>query len=146
MIPSVLLVLKTIKASEVANLDSNVLTGGGTDDTDALQRVLDQAPDLDGLVLIMDGAALVRGLRVHSNTTILCLGASCGFFLADGANRPVLEGAKRSARRVMSTATSPYSAAPTIIIVNIRSMMLPDRPRNGRVCTAAYANRTSPSR
>ena len=88
--------LKTIKASEVANLDSNVLTGGGTDDTDALQRVLDQAPDLDGLVLIMDGAALVRGLRVHSNTTILCLGASCGFFLADGANRQVLEGAQRS--------------------------------------------------
>lgn len=87
---------KTIKASEIAKLDSNVYTGGGTDDTAALQSILDQAPELGGLVLVMDGAALVRGLRVHSNTTILCLNASCGFYLADGANRPVLEGAKRS--------------------------------------------------
>ncbi len=87
---------KIVRASEVAVLDSNVITGGGTDDTDALQRVLDQAPGLGGLTLVMDGAALVRGLRVHSNTAIVCLNASCGFYLADESNRPVLEGALRS--------------------------------------------------
>ena len=87
---------KIVKASEVAVLDSNVITGGGTDDTEALQKILDRAPEWGGLVLVMDGAALIRGLRVHSDTTIVCLSASCGFYLADGANRPVLEGAKRS--------------------------------------------------
>ena len=33
--------IKTVYASEVAKLDSNVHTGGGTDDTAALQAVLD---------------------------------------------------------------------------------------------------------
>ena len=30
----------------------------------------------------MDGAALVRGLRLHSNTTIRCLNRACGFYRA----------------------------------------------------------------
>ena len=85
-----------VLASTVAALDSDVYLGGGTDDTQALQGVLDRAEELGGLTLVMDGAALVRGLRVHSNTTIVCLSSACGFYLADGANRPVLEGAKRS--------------------------------------------------
>lgn len=87
---------KIVLASQVAKLDSNVHTGGGTDDTEALQAILDKVPELGGLTLIMDGAALVRGLKVFSDTTIVCLNASCGFYLADGANRPVLEGARRS--------------------------------------------------
>ena len=85
-----------VLASTTAKLDSNVIIGGGTDDTEAIQQVLDRALELGSLTLVMDGAALVRGLRVHSNTTIVCLSPSCGFYLADGANRPVLEGAKRS--------------------------------------------------
>ena len=91
---------KIVRASEVAVLDSNVITGGGTDDTDALQRVLDQAPALGGLTLVMDGAALVRGLRVHSNTAIVCLNASCGFYLADGIQPPGVGGGAAQPQRV----------------------------------------------
>jgi hypothetical protein len=76
-----------------ARLDSNVHTGGGTDDTEVLQAVLDRAPELGGLHLVMDGAALVRGLRVHSNTTIECLNADCGFFQASQSNCAVVENA-----------------------------------------------------
>ena len=80
-------------ASDYAMLDSNVLTGGGTDDTAALQALLDQAEESGGLRLIMDGAALVTGLRVYPNTTIECLDTSCGFFLRDGSNDAILKNA-----------------------------------------------------
>lgn len=73
-----------------AKLDSNVFTGGGTDDTLVLQQVLDQAPESGGIHLVMDGAARITGLRVHSNTTIECLNQACGFYLADYANRPLI--------------------------------------------------------
>ena len=69
-----------IYASEVAALDSDVYTGGGTDDTAALQKALDLAKDGDGVYLIMDGAALISQLRVYSNTTIECLTKDCGFY------------------------------------------------------------------
>ena len=69
-----------------AKLNSDVVIGGGTDDTDVLQRVLDTAHQNGGLYLIMDGAALVRGLKISSDTTIECLNRSCGFFLQDGCD------------------------------------------------------------
>lgn len=75
-----------IYASDFAVLDSDVYTGGGTDDTEALQNILDKAAELGKIHLIMDGAALVRGLRLHSNTTIECLNKDCGFYLADQSN------------------------------------------------------------
>lgn len=76
--------IQTILASEIAALDSNVYTGGGTDDTAVLQAALDTAAANGGVHLIMDGAALISGLRLHSNTTIECLTKDCGFFqLAD---------------------------------------------------------------
>ncbi len=85
---------KVIYASQTgARLDGNVSTGGGTDDTEILQAVLDQAPHLGSLLLIMDGAALVRGLIIHSNTTIECLNHDCGFFLAPQTNGPVIRNA-----------------------------------------------------
>lgn len=84
-----------------AKLDSNVLTGGGTDDTTALQAALDQAPKLGHLRLVMDGAALVRGLTIHSNTTLECPNPACGFFLADGANRSILRNAHPSAGAIL---------------------------------------------
>ena len=69
------MITKTIYASQAgARLDGNVGTGGGTDDTTALQKALDLAPECGGVHLVMDGAALVTSLRVHSNTTIECLG------------------------------------------------------------------------
>ena len=60
-----------ILASTVTPLDSNVYTGGGTDATEALQKILDMAKDCDvGIHLVMDGAALISQLKLYSNTTI----------------------------------------------------------------------------
>jgi len=74
-----------------AALDSDVYAGGGTDDTDALQAILDRAPRLGRLHLVLDGAARIsRTLKVHSNTTIECPDKSCGLFLSDNANCSVI--------------------------------------------------------
>lgn len=68
-------------ASEIAVLDSDVRNGGGTDATEALQNFLNLAKEEDvGVHLIMDGAALVRQLKLYSNTTIECVNKDCGFF------------------------------------------------------------------
>lgn len=89
---------KTILASQAgARLDSNVETGGGTDDTAALQKALDTARTGGGVHLVMDGAALVTGLRIHSNTTIECRNKACGFFQAAQSNCAVLMNANPSA-------------------------------------------------
>ena len=83
--------VKTVLASEIARLDSDVRRGGGTDDTAALQAVLDEAKDeAVGIRLIMDGAALVSGLQVYSDTTIECLNRDCGFFQIDRSNRAIV--------------------------------------------------------
>ena len=77
-------------ASEAgAKLDSDVTKGGGTDDTALIQSILDRAPKLGSLKLVVDGAILVKGLKVHSNTTIECLNSACGFFLADHSDQPI---------------------------------------------------------
>lgn len=81
---------KVFLASDYAHLDSDVIHGGGTDDTAALQNLLDKALEYGRIKLIMDGAALVTGLKVHSNTTIECMDKSCGFYLADHSNCSVL--------------------------------------------------------
>ncbi len=73
-------------ASRYAKLDSDVIKGGGADDTKAIQALLDKARDGSSVILIMDGAALVTGLTVWSNTTIECINQSCGFFLKDASN------------------------------------------------------------
>lgn len=83
--------LQTIVASEAGIvLDSNVKTGGGTDMTSQLQVLLDRAGEDCALHLILDGAALVRGLRLHSNTTLECPNTSCGLYLADHSDVPLL--------------------------------------------------------
>ena len=85
---------RIVIASEAgAKLDSDVTKGGGTDDTALIQGLLDRAPKLGSLKLVVDGAILVSGLKVHSNTTIECLNRGCGFFLADNANRPLIANA-----------------------------------------------------
>ena len=81
---------KTFLASENMPLDSNVITGGGTDVTDKLQQILDLAGDDCGVRLIMDGAALIGGLDLSSNTVIECMSKDCGFYLKDDANRSVI--------------------------------------------------------
>lgn len=82
-----------VYASSYASLDSSCIDGGGTDDTQAIQAILDMAPVWGGLHLIIDGAALVQGIDVHSNTTIECENKVCGFFLASGANRSIIQNA-----------------------------------------------------
>ena len=86
----------TLYASDYAKLDSSVITGGGTDQTEILQSLQDKALEWGRVKLVMDGAALIRGLQVHSNTTIECMDKSCGFFLADGSDCAVLCNANRS--------------------------------------------------
>lgn len=83
-------------SSTSAKLDSDVRTGGGQDDTAPLQAALDQARS-GPLELIMDGAALVSGLTIHSHTTVRCVSSSCGFFLKKQSNRPILINAHRTA-------------------------------------------------
>ncbi|MDD3093637.1 MAG: hypothetical protein PHV04_05870 [Clostridia bacterium] len=82
---------QTILASEIVTLDSNVYSGGGTDVTSALQKILDKADNFNGVHLIMDGAGLITGLDVKSNTTIECLSKDCGFFLKDGSDRSLID-------------------------------------------------------
>ena len=77
-----------------AVLNSDVYKGGGTDDTDALQAILNQALRLGRLHLVLDGAALIsKSLKIHSNTTIECPDKSCGLFLADGSDCSVVRNA-----------------------------------------------------
>ena len=89
---------RIVVASEAgAKLDSDVTKGGGTDDTALIQGILDRAPKLGSLKLVVDGAILVKGLKVHSNTTIECLTSDCGFFLADHVDLPIIRNADPSA-------------------------------------------------
>jgi hypothetical protein len=90
-----------IRASEAgAALDTDLLTGGGTDDTAVLQGILDRARDGDPVHLVLDGPALVRGLDVHGNTTIEGT-AGAGLYLADGSERTVLRNANRTRDEVV---------------------------------------------
>lgn len=83
----------TVYAGEYALLDSDVYKGGGTNQTDVLQAILDKALDWGSLHLIMDGAALVDGLKVYANTTIECVNPACGFFLDNNCNEALLRNA-----------------------------------------------------
>jgi len=88
---------RIVVASEAgAKLDSDVNKGGGTDDTALIQSILDRAPKLGSLKLIVGGAILVKGLKVHSNTTIECPTKDCGFFLADHCDQPIIRNADPS--------------------------------------------------
>ena len=98
--------IQTIYASDAATLDSNVFTGGGTNVTKELQKVLDMALTDGGIHLVMDGAALVSGLTVHSNTTIECLTRDCGFFLADGSDCSIIINADRDKKTIKNRAIS----------------------------------------
>lgn len=86
----------TVYASDYCKLDSNVLLGGGTNETEILQAILNKAKEWGRVKLIMDGAALVSGLYIHSNTTIECLDGSCGFFLESGSDNAILRNAEFS--------------------------------------------------
>jgi hypothetical protein len=85
-----------------AKLDSDLLHGGGTDDTAVLQRVLDRAKSGSQVHLIVDGPSLIRGLDVHGRTTIECVGGG-GFYLEDGSERAMIRNANRSRSQVLDS-------------------------------------------
>jgi hypothetical protein len=79
-------------------LNSDVYKGGGVDDTEALQQILDKAASLGRVHLILDGAARIsKHLIIHSNTTIECPDKSCGLFLSDGSDTSIFRNANFSA-------------------------------------------------
>lgn len=82
----------TVRASDYLKQDSS-LQGGGTDETEILQAILDKAPEWGGLTLEVDGVILTRGFKLHSNTTIHCANQNCGFYLADESNVPLVQNA-----------------------------------------------------
>ncbi|MBP5292644.1 MAG: hypothetical protein J6023_00780 [Clostridia bacterium] len=82
--------IRTFLASDYMTLDSDVHKGGGTDNTEALQKILDLAVEEGGVRLVMDGAALVTHLRLHDNTTIECLTRDCGFYQKDGSDDSIV--------------------------------------------------------
>ena len=77
-----------------AKLDSNLMHGGGSDDTVALQSILDLAKDRERLTVILDGAARISApLIVYSNTTIICPSGNCGIYLSDNSNCYIIQNA-----------------------------------------------------
>jgi hypothetical protein len=78
-----------------AALNSDLLKGGGTDDTAALQAALKLAAQGEPVRLEIDGVALVTGLNVYGNTTIECV-AGGGLYLKDQASRDVIRNVHRS--------------------------------------------------
>lgn len=82
-------------SSAGAVLDSDLLRGGGTDDTSTLQKLLDVAKTGRAVHLLIDGPALVSGLNVYGHTTIECT-AGGGLYLKDNSDRALLRNAHRS--------------------------------------------------
>lgn len=85
-----------VYASSFLLLDSDTEKGGGTDQTAEVQEILDKAEEWGSLYFIMDGAALVSTLTIHSNTTIYCLDRNCGFFQKGGSNNSLLANSNMS--------------------------------------------------
>ena len=73
-------------------MDSNLESGGGTDNTAAMQALLDLAPALGSVHIVNDGPALVGALNYHGNTTVECTGGG-GFYLKDATNRAMFRNA-----------------------------------------------------
>jgi hypothetical protein len=90
----------TLASSAGAMMDSDLINGGGTDDTAALQAVLNRASAGRPVHLVIDGAALVSGLNVYGNTTVECV-AGGGLYLKDGSNRAILRNAHRTREAVV---------------------------------------------
>jgi hypothetical protein len=78
-----------------AHLDTDLIKGGGTDDTAVLQALLDRAKDGSPVHLIIDGPSLVSGLNAYGNTTIEFT-AGAGLYLKDNSSRAIIRNADRS--------------------------------------------------
>lgn len=87
---------RTVHASVAgAKLDSNLMKGGGTDDTAVLQKILNEAENGSPIRLIIDGPTLVSGLNVYGSTTLECIEGG-GLYLKTGSNRAIIRNVHRS--------------------------------------------------
>lgn len=84
---------KIIRLSEINGIhaNSNVLSGGGDDDTEVIQNVIDYAIQTGGCTFIVDGAFLISGIEIGSNCYLKGLGENTGFYLADGSNTAIIK-------------------------------------------------------
>lgn len=73
-------------------------TANGTDNTTAIQALLNLNQSGGSLLLIVDGAYTVQGLTVNSNTHVLGL-PGCGFKRKSGTFVPLLANANQSDRK-----------------------------------------------
>jgi hypothetical protein len=86
----------TMRASESgAHLNTDLMKGGGADDTPIIQKLLDRAKSGESIHVIVDGAALVSGLDLYSNTLFECTPGG-GLYLKDHSSRAILRNAHRS--------------------------------------------------
>jgi hypothetical protein len=90
-----IITVTTVYVSSISGIhqNSNLSTGGGTDDTSLIQTVLSASYPI-GLNLIVDGVSLITGLNVGSNTTIT-VNTNCGFYLKSASNREAIANAHK---------------------------------------------------
>lgn len=81
--------------------DSDIDTGGGTDDTSILQAFLNTAQTSNvGIVLIFDGICLHTGLIVYGNTRI-CGKPKSGLYLKTGSNHSSIRNGNRTSGTII---------------------------------------------
>lgn len=84
-------------SAEGAKSDADISEGSvsfGTDNTTAIQKVLDKAQK-HPILVYWDGKYSVTGLKVYSNTTIIALNG-CGAILRNNSSRAIIENAHLS--------------------------------------------------
>lgn len=77
-------------------LNSNISTGGGTNDTTAIQNALNALSSAGGGTWVQDGVSLITGIAVPSNIAIVGAYKGCGFYLANGSNATPIHNVHRN--------------------------------------------------
>jgi hypothetical protein len=113
---------KVVYASKLSGIhaNSNVNTGGGTDDTATLQGALNVLAAAGGGTLVIDGAFLITGLNHPANVAIVGQGWNTGFYLAIGSSRTAIRNVHRClacSSNVLRT-TAPGTAGTSIQITS----------------------------
>ena len=90
-------------------LNSNLQTGGGTDDTTALQTLITAANAAGGGTVVVDGVALVSTLQLGSGVTLTGLGSNTGLFQVAGTSAPLIRNSN-----IVSGPTAPTDSNITV--------------------------------
>jgi hypothetical protein len=84
-----------------AVLDGSRTSGAGTNDTTAIQAILNLASSSQSIAMIIDGGiASVNQLKTYGNTHIKCTNGG-GFSLRDGSNKTLLTNFNRTASSIV---------------------------------------------